>query len=835
MFKNTSIRTKLFFMVTLVVIISFLLTTWMVSNRSIQLAEDDAFKLTEEMAAKYSYEIKSELQAARVTSESLKTVFETLIERGEADRDTLNNILINSLKQKDYIISFCVAFEPNKLDGKDAEYAGQYPLYGESGRYAPYWSLQDGKIDVEPLSDFDEDDWYAGARDALTEYITDPFFFEVQGTPVLMTSLVFPIIIDGEFIGIVSSDMALDSLQDMVSQVNTSGLGEFTEIYSNTGLVIAHPEDQYFNKSVYAASAYDMLTSQKGTAQKALEIANDYVKNYMPEDERDEAAAEEYSNALAFIDNLTQYVENPGATSLDLALLTNDMAKELLKLDEERMAVAEEATKSIKDGEFFTVTDENYYKVYMPIQFSEDTNPWSVAVSVPMSEVLKVSNDIQQYILIMCLISLIVIACILFLISNSITRPLLNLANAAGQFGEGNFDIKLPPVQGNNEIGILSKALKGMAERINSLISTLQNYTVELESNNKHLNYLNETLVATNHVSETILNVEHQKFNDVLYRSLQILGESVRATGVSIWENHKHTDGKVYSRVISTWTEGRTNLNSAIDITVDLDRYLPDWDEQVPKKDGVYNGVLDGSAILKNFEMFSGCRSLLLIPLMLHDSYWGFLVFAYLEEDYQLKCDEGEILRSSGMLLAAAILQNETAESLKEAETLASTDPLTGLTNRNGFLIKAPGVYSECRKEGQPLTILFFDLDHFKQVNDEFGHPFGDEVLNAFARTIEKATGNNDVSCRYGGEEFILLLSNCDSATGMETATQLLEAVRRIRLPECPDFRFTVSIGMMTGIPGKHDTLNGYIQKADNALYAAKENGRNRVVAFPEL
>ena len=202
--KKMSLRMKLFVLITLVVIITFSSVSTIVSYRSIGMAREDAFALADEMSVKYSYEIRAELQAARVTSESLMTVFKTLIERGEADRDTLNTILQNSLRQKEYIISFCVAFEPNKLDGKDAEYAGQYPLYGKSGRYAPYWSLQNGEIDVEPLEDFDNDVWYAGARDTGGEYITDPFFYEVQGTPVLMTSLVFPIIIDGDFIGIVS-------------------------------------------------------------------------------------------------------------------------------------------------------------------------------------------------------------------------------------------------------------------------------------------------------------------------------------------------------------------------------------------------------------------------------------------------------------------------------------------------------------------------------------------------------------------------------------------------------------------------------------------------------
>ncbi|MDL2228894.1 cache domain-containing protein, partial [Treponema sp. OttesenSCG-928-L16] len=246
MLKKMSLRMKLFVLISLAVVITFSLVSWIVSYRSIEMAKEDAFSLADEMSAKYSYEIKSELQAARVTSESLMTVFKTLIERGDADRDTLNAILQNSLWQKEYIISFCVAFEPNKLDGRDAEYAGQYPLYAESGRYAPYWSLQNGEINVEPLSDSEIDDevWYTGARDSKAEYITDPFFYNVQGKPVLMTSLVFPILIDGEFIGIVSSDMPLDSLQEMVSHVNTSGLNEYTEIYSNSGLVAAHPEDE---------------------------------------------------------------------------------------------------------------------------------------------------------------------------------------------------------------------------------------------------------------------------------------------------------------------------------------------------------------------------------------------------------------------------------------------------------------------------------------------------------------------------------------------------------------------------------------------------------------
>lgn len=495
MIRKMNLRMQLFTLISLVIVITFIIVSYIVSYRSIEMAKDDAFLLADEMSARYSYEIKSDLQAARVTSESLKTVFETLIERGQADRDTLNEILKNSLKQKKYIISFCVAFEPNKLDGKDAQYAGQYPLYDESGRYAPYWSLQDGEIGVEPLAGFDGDEWYAGARDSKKEYITDPFFYEVQGTSVLMTSLVFPIMIDGEFIGIVSSDMALDSLQDMVSHVNTSGLDEFTEIYSNSGLVVAHPEDQYFNKSVYAQSAYTMLTSDPSKAQKALEVASAYLKGNPVTNKEDVNQVKEYADSAAFVDNLTAYVKDTENVNLDLTLLTNDMAKELLQLDMDRVVIAERARQAIVKGESFTVTQDNYYKIYMPIRFSEATKPWSVAVNVPIPEVLKKSNDIKNYVMLVSAVSLVLIAIVLYFVTRNLTQPILNLADFAKQVGEGNFSIDIPKATNSDEIGVLSRAFRTMMEKINDLISKLTKNSEELEKKNEYLNELNMMLV----------------------------------------------------------------------------------------------------------------------------------------------------------------------------------------------------------------------------------------------------------------------------------------------------------------------------------------------------
>lgn len=561
MVKKMSLRMKLFVLITLVVIITFSIVSSIVSYRSIEMAKEDAFLLADEMSAKYSYEIKSELQAARVTSESLMTVFQTLIERGEADRDTLNAVLQNSLKQKRYIISFCVAFEPNKLDGKDAEYAGQYPLYDDTGRYAPYWSLQNGEIGVEPLSGFDEDVWYAGARDSKKEYITDPFIYEVQGKPVLMTSLVFPIMIDDEFIGIVSSDMALESLQEMVSRVNTSGLGEYTEIYSNSGIISAHPDDHYFNKNIYATSAHKMLTTEPSKAKEAIEIANNYRDNSSIDDE-------EYNSIAAFVESLTAYADNPDGADLDVAMMSNELAKEILSLDKDRLKVAQEATQAIENGESYTVTEDGYYKVYMPVHFSDDTNPWSVAVNVPISEVLQKSNEIRNYVILVSGIGLIFIALLLYFITRNLTKPILKLAYSAKQVGEGNFNVDIPEAKNNDEVSTLSLAFTKMVRQINELVIELTQNSQELEKKNQHLNELNEMLVEAKDQAEAANKAKTEFLSNMSHEMRTPLNAIVGMTAIGQRAKDEEKKRDSFRKI----EEASTHLLSLVNDVLDMSK-----------------------------------------------------------------------------------------------------------------------------------------------------------------------------------------------------------------------------------------------------------------------
>ena len=159
------------------------------------------------------------------------------------------------------------------------------------------------------------------------------------------------------------------------------------------------------------------------------------------------------------------------------------------------------------------------------------------------------------------------------------------------------------------------------------------------------------------------------------------------------------------------------------------------------------------------------------------------------------------------------------------------TDPLTGLGNHR-FLHESFQI--EFRKHmttRNPLSCFMMDLDHFKKVNDTYGHPFGDTVLKHFAELVKKSIRQGDTATRYGGEEFLCILPNCDK----EEARAVAERIRRATeaypfLHEGKRVKVTVSLGTVTGYQRTGTNYRNLIVLADQALYGAKRRGRNRVV-----
>jgi len=180
------------------------------------------------------------------------------------------------------------------------------------------------------------------------------------------------------------------------------------------------------------------------------------------------------------------------------------------------------------------------------------------------------------------------------------------------------------------------------------------------------------------------------------------------------------------------------------------------------------------------------------------------------------------------------LLYSETLQ--RELHLLARVDALTGVKNRLALTETAAQLLSQAARVGRPLGVLMIDADHFKSVNDRFGHGGGDKVLLALVGSIRATLRASNVIGRIGREEFVVLAPD----TSLDDALVLAERIRET--VECTPLlvdghllQLTVSIGAVAGAPGEHD-VKGLLQRADAALYAAKRAGRNRVMAAdPEL
>lgn len=174
--------------------------------------------------------------------------------------------------------------------------------------------------------------------------------------------------------------------------------------------------------------------------------------------------------------------------------------------------------------------------------------------------------------------------------------------------------------------------------------------------------------------------------------------------------------------------------------------------------------------------------------------------------------------------------QQELIEMNRSLETLASTDPLTGLHNRRFFEDCLHGELLASQDNSLPLSLLIVDIDHFKNINDTYGHPVGDFVLIELARLLRETAGPLSICARFGGEEFVVLLP----AVGSEDACAIAEQIRSV-IENTPlgTHRVTISVGVDTSQSGS--TEQSLLERADLALYASKSNGRNRVSHADEL
>jgi diguanylate cyclase (GGDEF)-like protein len=215
------------------------------------------------------------------------------------------------------------------------------------------------------------------------------------------------------------------------------------------------------------------------------------------------------------------------------------------------------------------------------------------------------------------------------------------------------------------------------------------------------------------------------------------------------------------------------------------------------------------------------------VPLWARDEHLGVLVVAA-DRAGAYGDDQVEI---AAALVGQGMVAYESARLFERVQELAAVDGLTGLANRRHFFDLADRQVSQCRREGLSLAAMMIDVDHFKAVNDRFGHRAGDEVLAEVAARLLRAGRTEDVVGRYGGEEFAVLASSCPEGAAV-AAERLRAAVSETPVPTTMGpIPISVSIGIaeLTGT----DDVSTLLARADDQLYEAKRAGRNRISAAP--
>jgi diguanylate cyclase (GGDEF)-like protein len=240
---------------------------------------------------------------------------------------------------------------------------------------------------------------------------------------------------------------------------------------------------------------------------------------------------------------------------------------------------------------------------------------------------------------------------------------------------------------------------------------------------------------------------------------------------------------------------------------------------------------LGAAPVFANDQPCKDYGSLLVTPVTTEDNSPLACLVVATEEPGIFTRSRQEILE---LIAAQVAIKIELGQAHEKLGMMATTDGLTGLANHRAFQHGYDIMLDRAKRTGTPLCLLMGDLDHFKNINDRYGHPYGDHVLQKVSAVLADTVRTVDLAARYGGEEFALVLENCDAEGGHMLAERIREKIQQLGLV-CGDQPLTVTIS--TGIavfPDNGTAKELLVDRADRALYQAKNDGRNQTVVWSE-
>lgn len=318
---------------------------------------------------------------------------------------------------------------------------------------------------------------------------------------------------------------------------------------------------------------------------------------------------------------------------------------------------------------------------------------------------------------------------------------------------------------------------------------------------------------------------------EILYLIVKKISEAIDVTRCSIVRVDGH---KRYVYVAATFEDPKLR-----NIKLDLAKYPEIRKAMTSKEHVIISDITTNPLMEKVRDIISplGIRSILVIPIVFRNEIIGTLFLRTSRSGGSFKKSEIDFCKAIANASANALYHAflfEKMEGVKSRlEKLAITDYLTGIFNARYFYHRLTEEFSRSERYKFNMHCLMFDIDHFKEVNDKFGHKTGDLVLREFAHLLKKYTRKSDVLTRYGGEEFIMLLLQTSKASAASKAEALRAKIEKYRFQGLKGVRkLTVSVGVSSYPNANIKRMEDLISLADNALYRAKITGRNRVVIY---
>jgi diguanylate cyclase (GGDEF)-like protein len=241
--------------------------------------------------------------------------------------------------------------------------------------------------------------------------------------------------------------------------------------------------------------------------------------------------------------------------------------------------------------------------------------------------------------------------------------------------------------------------------------------------------------------------------------------------------------------------------------------------------------AMDRQIIFDDETQIRGLGALKIFPLVAGDRILGTLVAGSRKK----AAFEQDVLRMIEVIAIQAAQAVLRAQLYEQMERMATTDGLTGLYNHRTFQTKADEILAQARRYQRKCSVVLTDVDHFKSVNDTYGHPTGDQVLKGVARIIKSLARDTDIVARYGGEEFVIVMPETDAKGAFTISERIREAVKaEVFQTEMGPLKITMSLGIAT-FPDNGMEKQQLIDLADQCLYHSKRNGRNQSVTVAQM